>query len=95
MIKELYSHLRSCFPQNSLKAEKQRFIVVVFYGFAQNDTFSGVPSYTPVEVITCWLDLWTLERGRAAGQLGKSAERGKGREENKSLEAPTVYHTLG
>lgn len=95
MIKELYSHLRSCFPQNSLKAEKQRFIVVVFYGFAQNDTFSGVPSYTPVEVITCWLDLWTLERGMAAGQLGKSAERGKGREENKSLEAPTVYHTLG
>lgn len=36
-------------------------------------------------MIICLLDLWTMERGRAAGKFGESAGEEEGTEENKSL----------
>lgn len=48
-------------------------------------TFSGLLWYNLSGMIICLLNLWTMERGRAAGKFGESAGEEEGAEENKSL----------
>lgn len=87
VIRELSSYMRSCFSLTSLNAKKQGFILVVCLQLCPKWNWLSVVCYDIMlgEGIICLLDLWTLERGRAEGKLGKLAEKEKGKEENNSL----------